>query len=84
MNNIINFCYDSFAVANCGDLQPPANGGISFSAGTIFGSVAIFTCNTGYDIIGMESRFCLVDELWNGTTPSCQRMLMYLLVVHVP
>ena len=37
-----------------------------------FGSEAIYSCVTGFEIIGMGSRFCLANGAWNGSAPTCQ------------
>ena len=69
----------------CLDLGRPANSNISYSVGTSDlrppGTVATYTCVTGYRIVGtsvtMATRNCLTNGLWSGSDPTCQRELSY-------
>ena len=38
------------------------------------GSVANYTCNDNYELIGNESRTCMDDGMWSGQEPTCIRM----------
>ena len=53
----------------------PSNGVISFTSGTLLGSVATYTCDLGYDLIGGDvQRTCDSNRQWSGTEPTgCQR-----------
>jgi len=58
-------------VGNCPELFPPDNGAVSYSGDGVV-SIAEYTCNTGYSLIGGDlKRFCNNDDMWNGTAPSC-------------
>ncbi|XP_064397052.1 sushi, von Willebrand factor type A, EGF and pentraxin domain-containing protein 1-like isoform X2 [Halichondria panicea] len=57
-------------LANCGLLPSLSNGEVSFSA-TTFNSVASYTCDLGYILIGETSRMCQLDEQWSGDAPTC-------------
>ena len=59
-------------VAVCGFLPAPENGMVTIS-GPSFGSIATYTCNTGY-IILMEDmeRICQENGVWSGNQPVCQ------------
>ena len=59
----------------CGTLFPPGFGEITFTMDRAFGSEAIYSCFTGFEILGMESRFCQADGQWNGTAPICESEL---------
>ena len=53
----------------------PSNGMISYSAGTLLGSMATYTCDLGYDLIGGDAaRTCDPSGSWSGAEPTgCQR-----------
>ena len=61
-----------FAVGDCGSLSDPTNGQVNFTA-TTEGSVATYTCGTGYDPVGDTTRTCQSDEQWSGSEPVCGR-----------
>ena len=52
-------------------IGPPANGDVTFPSGTKYGESADYTCDTGYDLVGVASRTCQDDSSWDGTEPSC-------------
>ncbi len=75
----------SFPVVTCLDLRRPANSDIIlYNGGTSNlrppGSVATYTCVTGYRIVGTASttitRRCHTNGGWGGTTPACQREIV--------
>ena len=62
----------------CDDLSSPANGEImSCSSGRVGvgydGDTCSFTCNTGYELTGSDTRACQGDGSWNGTDDVCKR-----------
>ena len=42
---------------------------------TTIGSVATYTCNDGYDLVGNTTLTCQADGTWGGTAPTCDREL---------
>ena len=60
-----------FVVMDCGSLSDPTNGQVTFTT-TTEGSVANYTCDTGYDPVGDSTRTCQSDEQWSGSEPTCQ------------
>ncbi|CAJ0927318.1 unnamed protein product [Ranitomeya imitator] len=46
------------------------NGKVEF-LNTVIGSNASYKCEEGYKLFGSDTRYCLADEKWNGTVPSC-------------
>ncbi len=59
---------------DCGFLNNIANGQVSTSSGTTFMMTATYTCNTGYNIVGSESRTCGASGtsgVWSGEPPVC-------------
>nr|DBA24038.1 TPA: hypothetical protein GDO54_011744 [Pyxicephalus adspersus] len=57
-------------ITSCGDLPVPHNGK-KIGTQTTFGSTAIFTCDTGYMLVGSVVRECLSSGLWSGTETRC-------------
>ncbi|XP_064386414.1 uncharacterized protein LOC135334960 isoform X1 [Halichondria panicea] len=59
---------------DCGPLNNTPNGLVSTSSGTTFMMTATYTCNTGYNIVGSESRTCGANGtsgVWSGEPPVC-------------
>ncbi|XP_051775015.1 CUB and sushi domain-containing protein 1 [Erpetoichthys calabaricus] len=57
-------------VISCGDLPTPPNGN-KIGTLTVFGATAIFSCNTGYTLVGSRVRECLANGLWSGHEVHC-------------
>ena len=61
----------------CDDLSTPANGEITCSSGTAGvgdeGDTCSFTCNTGYELTGSDTRTCQSDGSWSGSDVMCRR-----------
>uniref|UniRef100_A0A8C0UA60 CUB and Sushi multiple domains 1 n=1 Tax=Cyanistes caeruleus TaxID=156563 RepID=A0A8C0UA60_CYACU len=55
---------------SCGGLPSPPNGN-KIGTLTVYGATAIFTCNTGYTLVGSHVRECLANGLWSGTETQC-------------
>ena len=60
------------AVVDCGTLADPANGRARHTAGTTFGQTATYSCNTGYNLVGVNTRACEATGVWSGSTPTCE------------
>ncbi len=71
---------------HCGPLTIITNGAVDTSSGTTFMMTATYTCDTGYNIVGSESRTCGAsgtseatragDGVWSPTAPVCESMLL--------
>ena len=48
-----------------------SNGQVDTSNGTTFGSIATYTCNTGYTLSGSQSGTCGADGIWSFANPTC-------------
>ena len=49
----------------------PEKGNVNTSNGITLGSVAFYTCNEGYILLGNSSRTCGVDGMWSFAPPTC-------------
>jgi CUB/sushi domain-containing protein len=58
--------------AGCGSLADILNGQISLSKGASFGSIATYTCDSGYELVGKSTRECSTGGRWSGTRPICK------------
>ena len=68
----------------CGNLSTPANGEImSCSSGTVGvgyeRDTCSFTCNTGYELTGSDTRTCQSNGSWSGTDDVCRRGILVLI-----
>nr|XP_048312083.1 CUB and sushi domain-containing protein 1 [Myodes glareolus] len=57
-------------VISCGSLSFPPNGN-KIGTLTVYGATAIFTCNTGYTLVGSHVRECMANGLWSGSETRC-------------
>ena len=61
----------SFCVAiQCPNLRNPSNGQVTLS-GNRLGSVATYSCNSGFSLEGVSRRTCQMDGRWSDSEPSC-------------
>ena len=61
----------TFSVVRCPFINPPENGNRTVY-GYSNGSIAMFTCDIGYQIIGGNiRRVCQEDSTWSGTDLVC-------------
>ena len=58
-------------------LSSPANGRVAVT-GLTSGSTATYTCNTGYQLTGLQTRTCLSNGIWSGQAPTCPRMNIHM------
>ncbi|XP_066283044.1 sushi, von Willebrand factor type A, EGF and pentraxin domain-containing protein 1-like [Branchiostoma lanceolatum] len=56
----------------CPPLTAPTHG--SVVGGNNYGDVANYTCDPGYDLVGVPSQTCQDNQHWSGTAPSCLKM----------
>ncbi len=63
-------------IAACPDLTALINGMIGYDIGItgprLVGTMATYTCNTGYTLTQDSVRVCQNDRTWSGSTPTCQ------------
>lgn len=71
------YCITTAAV-NCGPPPVPINGNVSItSLQTIFQSIAIYSCDLGYVLVGENRRMCEAQGAWSGQTPTCTGMITF-------
>jgi len=69
----------------CDNLSTPSNGEItSCSSGRegvgYEGDTCSFTCNTGYELIGSDTRTCQSNGSWSGSDDVCRRGMCSVIV----
>ena len=58
-------------VIDCGGLEPPDNGAVDVSEGSLLGAMATYSCDPSFTLVGMDSRQCEEDG-WTGEPPTCE------------
>ena len=66
-----------FTLVNCSLLNNPDNGMINCSLGNdripSYEDTCSFTCNTGYEQTGSDTRTCQSNGNWSGSDDVCER-----------
>ena len=66
---------------SCPSLTNPNNGVHRCSLGDdrmlSYEDTCSFTCNTGYELIGSDTRTCQSDGSWSGRNAMCRRGIVY-------
>ena len=66
-----------FTIVNCSSLTDPNNGNINCSlrdnGAPSYEDTCSFTCNTGYELTGSDTRICQSDGSWSGSDDVCRR-----------
>ena len=58
-------------VVDCGLPPNPPHGDVDTSSGTVFNSLAMYSCDVGYILDGNSLSVCGPDGMWGRGTPSC-------------
>ena len=59
-----------FFVVSCPSLTPPASGSLTVTtAGTT--TIATYSCQSGYKLVGTVERVCSDAGMWDSTDPTC-------------
>ena len=58
------------AAVQCPVLGGLTNGNVDYTARTV-GSIASYTCNASFTLVGPASRKCRQKGKWKGSKPSC-------------
>lgn len=59
-----------FSVISCGELPTPPSGH-RIGTMSVYGATAIFSCNSGYTLVGSRVRECMANGLWSGSEVRC-------------
>ena len=66
-----------FTDVRCDNLLISVSGSVSCSSGKVGigyeGDTCNFTCNTGYELTGSNSRTCQSDGSWSGSDVVCRK-----------
>ncbi|KAH0503264.1 CUB and sushi domain-containing protein 2 [Microtus ochrogaster] len=57
-------------IISCGELPTPPSGH-RIGTMSVYGATAIFSCNSGYTLVGSRVRECLANGLWSGSEVRC-------------
>ena len=71
----------------CSSLSDPSNGTMDCSLGDdgtpSYEDTCSFTCNTGYELTGSDTRTCQSDGSWSGNDTTCNRgEYVFVIFVH--
>ena len=68
---------DLFSLVSCPSLTDPSNGVIKCSLGDdgvpSYEDTCSYTCNTGYELTGSDTRSCQSNRRWSGSDGVCKR-----------
>ena len=56
------------------DLTAPVNGQLTVDS-TLLDSMASYTCDSGYTLVGVAMRTCTVNG-WSGANPICGKVIV--------
>ena len=69
-------CYifhcSSITFLDCPSLLNPNQGSVSLSAGQSYASVATYSCDSGFKVVGDATRECQANGTWEGVDPTCE------------
>ena len=68
--NCISFCFAVLA-SSCGDPGPITNGN-RFGSNFMVGNAVVYSCSTGYNLIGEPGLTCQADGQWSNPVPLCR------------
>ena len=66
-----------YTVITCPSLNAPANGTVIYNVDLEFGTLAVYSCDTGFSLLGNSSRTCTGDGsnttgAFDGEVPTCE------------
>ena len=59
------------AVVNCDNPPDITNGTVDINRGTTFRSVAVYSCDVGFNLNGGAIISCQANGTWSGPIPTC-------------
>ena len=73
-------CVTILSPGICPTLQNPTNGNVEMTNNTV-GSIATYSCQTNYTLIGPSERNCTAEVGWSGEDPLCRKSNNPLLIL---
>ena len=68
----INYLFLTTILGNCSELIIDSKElSVSYNS-TIYNSIAMYSCENGYNLVGVAERTCLSSGNWSGDRPYCQ------------
>ena len=67
---VVGNSYPTVFLVRCPNLCDPNNGAVDFYDTTV-GSVAMYTCNEGFNLSGAVNRDCQANGTWSPSEPIC-------------
>ena len=75
--NCYVYVYYFASVVSCPELNNPKNGMIKCQSKEVkeylYEDTCSFTCNTGYELTGSDTRTCQSDGSWSGRESTCEK-----------
>ena len=68
-------------LVDCNDPGTPRNGTLMLINDTLEGSIARYTCDFGFMLVGNQERVCQSNTTWSGALPFCIRELKCYLAI---
>ena len=68
-DHALMFCFLAVAVT-CPNLENPGNGTVDVS-GNQPGDTAVYSCDDGFTLDGVDTRTCGENGQWSGSEPTC-------------
>ena len=56
----------------CPTLDPPSNGRLEIAGAGGYEDVATYSCDTGFNLVGMSQHACQSDGTWSDSEPTCE------------
>ena len=76
MHSEYNDIFLLLTAVDCGTLNNPANGQVSYTGRTTYRQTATYSCDLGYNLVGDSNRTCQATGVWSGSEPTCQGTLL--------
>ena len=64
----------------CNPLTDPTSGQVIVNERFV-GSVATYSCDVGFELVGNETRTCQSGSTWSGAEPSCRGTIKYRIML---
>ena len=72
LEKLKNVCPFSLVLQECPELPDPPHGDVHLT-GRHFNDRAVYTCDDGYQIVGLDQVLCNSNGQWSGEQPTCKQ-----------